>query len=316
MPRIVHSPAYCADIGTHVFQVHKFRRTFERLLADGLLAAGDVAVPEPVTRAEAALVHVEAYLSDLEGAAHTSRTQASELPFSREIIRLFYVAAGGTCAACREALDGGAAINLSGGFHHAFAERAEGFCYLNDVAIAIRCMQAEGRIYSAAVVDLDVHQGNGTAKIFADDPTVFTFSVHQERLYPVKQCSSLDVGLETAVGDAEYLEMLARHLPNILDDHRPQLVLYVAGVDPYEHDQLGGLGLSIEGMRQRDEYVIREVRKRGIALAGVLAGGYAVSEDDTVEMHVNTCRAFLDSSNEDWQSQAPFAFSGNPKPGL
>ena len=171
---------------------------------------------------------------------------------------------------------------------------------MNDVAIAIRCMQAERRICSAAVIDLDVHQGNGTAKIFADDPTVFTFSMHQERLYPVKQCSSLDVGLETAVGDAEYLEMLARHLPNILDTHRPQLVLYVAGVDPYEHDQLGGLGLSIEGMRQRDEYVIREVRKRGIALAGVLAGGYAVSEDDTVEMHVNTCRAFLDSSSEEW----------------
>ncbi len=298
MPRIVHSPAYCADIGTHVFQVHKFRRTFERLLADGLLAAGDVAVPEPVTRAEAALVHTEAYLSDLEGAAHTSRTQASELPFSREIIRLFYLAAGGTCAACREALAGGAAINLSGGFHHAFAERAEGFCYLNDVAIGIRCMQAETRICSAAVVDLDVHQGNGTAKIFADDPTVFTFSMHQERLYPVKQCSSLDVGFEAAVGDAEYLETLARHLPNILDHHRPQLVLYVAGVDPYEHDQLGGLGLSIEGMRQRDEYVICEVRKRGIALAGVLAGGYALSEDDTVEMHVNTCRAFLDSGSE------------------
>ena len=159
-------------------------------------------------------------------------------------------------------------------------------------------MQAETRIRSAAVVDLDVHQGNGTAKIFADDPTVFTFSMHQERLYPVKQCSSLDVGLETAVGDAEYLETLARHLPDILDDHRPQLVLYVAGVDPYEHDQLGGLSLSIEGMRQRDEYVICEVRKRGIALAGVLAGGYAVSEDDTVEMHVNTCRAFLNSSSE------------------
>lgn len=298
MPRIVHSPAYCADIGTHVFQVHKFRRTFERLLADGLLAAGDVAVPEPVTRAEAALVHTEAYLSDLEGVAHTSRTQASELPFSQEIIRLFYLAAGGTCAACREALAGGAAINLSGGFHHAFAECAEGFCYLNDVAIGIRCMQAETGICSAAVVDLDVHQGNGTAKIFADDPAVFTFSMHQEQLYPVKQRSSLDVGLEAAVGDAEYLETLARHLPDILDHHRPQLVLYVAGVDPYEHDQLGGLGLSIEGMRQRDEYVIFEVRKRGIALAGVLAGGYAVSEDDTVEMHVNTCRAFLDSSSE------------------
>ncbi|MDP7395788.1 MAG: histone deacetylase [Lentisphaeria bacterium] len=295
MPRIVHSPAYCADIGAHVFQVHKFRRTFERLLADGLLAAGDVAVPEPVTRAEAALVHTEAYLSDLEGAAHTSRTEASELPFSREIIRLFYLAAGGTCAACREALAGGAAINLSGGFHHAFAERAEGFCYLNDVAIGIRCMQAEARIGSAVVVDLDVHQGNGTAKIFADDPAVFTFSMHQERLYPVKQRSSLDVGLEAAVGDAGYLETLARHLPDILEDRRPQLVLYVAGVDPYEHDQLGGLGLSIEGMRQRDEYVICEVRKRGIALAGVLAGGYAVSEDDTVQMHVNTCRAFLDA---------------------
>lgn len=298
MPRIVHSPAYCADIGTHVFQVHKFRRTFERLLADGFLAAGDVAVPEPVTRAEAALVHTEAYLSDLEGAAHTSRTQASELPFSQEIIRLFYLAAGGTRTACREALAGGVAINLSGGFHHAFAECAEGFCYLNDVAIGIRCMQAETGICSAAVVDLDVHQGNGTAKIFADDPTVFTFSMHQEQLYPVKQRSSLDVGLEAAVGDAEYLETLARHLPDILDHHRPQLVLYVAGVDPYEHDQLGGLGLSIEGMRQRDEYVICEVRKRGIALAGVLAGGYAVSEDDTVEMHVNTCRAFLDSSSE------------------
>ena len=187
---------------------------------------------------------------------------------------------------------GGIAVHLGGGFHHAFPDHGEGFCLINDVAIAIRVLQREGVIRRAMVVDLDVHHGNGTAATFQSDPDVFTFSMHQERNYPAwKPPSDVDIGLEDGTGDTEYLSLLERHLPDLVARHRPDLVFYLAGADPYQFDQLGGLGLTLEGLRRRDALVFERATRAGVAVAVCLAGGYAVRTDDTVAIHCNTVRA-------------------------
>ena len=202
-----------------------------------------------------------------------------------------WLCAGGTLRTAQAALRDGAAVHLGGGFHHAFPDHGEGFCLIHDVAIAIRMLQRERAIRRALVVDLDVHHGNGTAAIFSGDDTVFTFSMHQQNNYPAwKPPSDLDLGLPDATGDQDYLALLERHLPVILDRHGPDLVVYLAGADPYERDQLGGLALTIDGLRRRDAYVLGTARSRGLPVAVTLAGGYAANERDTVEIHVNTVR--------------------------
>jgi acetoin utilization deacetylase AcuC-like enzyme len=201
--------------------------------------------------------------------------------------------AGGSIASARLALACGYGGNVGGGFHHAFADHGEGFCAIHDVAVAIRALQHEGKIERAAIVDLDVHQGNGTAVIFSRDPSVFTFSIHQENNYPVKQVSSLDIGLDDGMEDAEYLERLDAALPGVLDGHRPQLVAYVAGADPYEQDQLGGLCLTRAGLAERDERVYAACRARGIPVFTTLAGGYSRSFEDVVAIHAETLRLGL-----------------------
>jgi acetoin utilization deacetylase AcuC-like enzyme len=213
------------------------------------------------------------------------------LPISEQIIRANLFGTGGTILCCRRALIEGLSMNLAGGFHHAFPDHAEGFCYINDIAVAIRRICADGQAARVAVVDLDVHQGNGTAFIFRADPSVFTFSMHQENLYPVKQRSSLDVGLEDGTGDEDFLRPLDEHLPKVLDGFRPQLVIYQAGADALAGDQLGGLALTPEGLQRRDHYVIGNCARRGIPIAGVLGGGYARNTQDTVRAHHATCRA-------------------------
>jgi acetoin utilization deacetylase AcuC-like enzyme len=203
-----------------------------------------------------------------------------------------WICAGGSILTARLALERGVAVHLGGGFHHAFPDHGEGFCLINDVAIAIRAVQRERLVGRAAVVDLDVHHGNGTAAIFRDDPAVLTFSMHQERNYPaLKPPSDLDVGLEDGTGDDAYLALLEKHLPEILARHHPDLVVYLAGADPYESDQLGGLGLTIAGLRRRDELVFERAASARVPVAVCLAGGYAVRTDDTVEIHCNTVRA-------------------------
>jgi acetoin utilization deacetylase AcuC-like enzyme len=193
--------------------------------------------------------------------------------------------------AARAALDRGLAGNLAGGTHHAFADHAEGFCVLNDVAIAIRKLQAERLIERAAVIDLDVHQGNGTAAIFEGDDAVFTFSMHGERNYPLaKMRSSLDVPLKDGTGDAEYLDTLRQHLPTVLDEANADLVFYLAGVDVAAGDRYGKLALTEEGIRQRDRWVIETVRSRGLPLGIVLAGGYAATRARTAELHAHVFR--------------------------
>jgi acetoin utilization deacetylase AcuC-like enzyme len=214
----------------------------------------------------------------------------SELPLTAEIVKAYAHAAGGTILAAREAMKRGVGINVGGGFHHAFADKAEGFCYLNDLAAAIRVLQRDARIRRAAVVDLDVHQGNGTAGIFQGDESVFTLSIHQEANYPVpKEASTLDVGLSNLTGDAEYREHLAAALERVWA-FAPDVVLYQAGADPYREDLLGGLALSLAGLEARDRAVLEGTAERGIPAVVTLGGGYAQRVDDTVAIHVQTCR--------------------------
>ncbi|MEK6712284.1 MAG: histone deacetylase [Nitrospinota bacterium] len=287
----IYHPGYWADVGAHVLQQGKYRATWERLRAAGL-PEGAFLEPRAATEEEARLVHTAEYVADLLGGVHTERTCTSELPLTPEIARAAFLTVGGTILAAREALARGRALNLSGGFHHAFAGQAEGFCYLNDLAVAIRVLQREGAVRRAAVIDCDLHQGNGTAAIFRGDPEVFTFSIHQQNIYPVKRKSGLDIGLYDLATDAEYLGHMRRHVPEILDGHRPGLVLYQAGADPYAGDQLGTLKLTKAGLRERDEIVLAECARRGIPVAGTLGGGYAANPEDTVDIHFQTGMAF------------------------
>src|SRR5262245_55651926 len=250
-PVVVYSPRYECDIGPHVFPVMKYGLVRRRLIDERAIVADNVIEPPMPSRETLALVHTPGYLDDLEQLRHGPRTWVSELPLTREIVTAYALAAEGTTLAARCALELGTAVHLGGGFHHAFADHAEGFCYLNDLAVAIRVAQREGSIRRAAVVDLDVHQGNGTAHIFAGDDTVFTLSIHQEANYPVpKMRSDLDVGLADGIADAEYLEVLDRALEQVWAA-QPELVLYQAGADPYRDDQLGGLSLTVDGLEAR-----------------------------------------------------------------
>lgn len=293
---IVYSPASFADIGPHVFPMEKYEGVIRRLRdEDGL---ENPVEPEPAAREDLLRVHTEAYLDDLDGAVHTPRTIPSELPISREIVDFFVLACGGTTKAARIALREGWAAHVGGGFHHAFAGKAEGFCYLNDLAVAAATLLDEGAVDRVGVIDLDVHQGNGTAAIFASDDRVFTLSIHQEDNYPIKERSDLDVGLVSWdrsrsgspwVGDETYLEALEPALARALDP-APDLVLYQAGADPYRDDQLGGLRLTMEGLASRDRTVFRACVDRGIPWAITFGGGYAFEVADTVEIHLRTIR--------------------------
>jgi len=288
MRTLVHSPRYECDIGPHVFPTRKYGLVLERLRQSGVLASCAAADPAPATAAQLARVHTAAYLDDFMALRETDRVRRSELPITASIRDAALLAAGGTLLAARHALTEGAAMHLGGGFHHAMPDHAEGFCYLNDVAVAIRALLDEKRIARAAVIDTDVHQGNGTAIIFQEEPAVFTFSIHQENNYPVKAASDWDIGLDDGTGDAEYLRRLGEAVPGVLDSHRPDLVVMVAGADPYEHDLLGGLALTLDGLRARDRLVVQECAQRGIPIVGVLAGGYALHVEDTVRIHAHT----------------------------
>jgi acetoin utilization deacetylase AcuC-like enzyme len=215
-----------------------------------------------------------------------------EIPYSKEMVEAVWLAVGGSILAAELALRDGLGFNIGGGFHHAFAGHGEGFCPLNDIAVAIRRWQHAGRIRRAMVVDVDVHHGNGTAAIFAGDPSVFTLSIHQYRNYPYeKPPSDLDIHLEDACTDEEYLGRLHELYPPVLFEHQPDLLVHVAGADPYHQDQLGGLALTLEGLKSRDRLVIETARRQGVPVAVVLAGGYAVNVDDTVTIHTNTALA-------------------------
>ncbi|MFQ5914878.1 MAG: histone deacetylase [Nitrospinota bacterium] len=288
----VYHPGYYSDVGEHVLQTRKYRKTYERFRAEENVPDACFFEPRAATLEEVLLVHTQEYVRDLLGYRHTHRTYPSELPISKEIIDSFFLATGGTILACRLALEHGRALNLTGGLHHCFPARAEGFCYLHDSAVGIRCLEREGKIHRTAVIDCDLHQGNGTAAIFAGDPEVFTFSIHQENLYPVKERSDLDIGLGDFDGDDVYMGHVRRVVPKILEDHQPDFVLYESGADPFKGDQLGTLQLSKECLFERDCFILQECAKRAIPTGGVLGGGYAADPEDTVEIHANACKAF------------------------
>ena len=284
---LVYHPASEMDIGAHVFPTSKYRMTLELLRAEGYAPEPSIHQPGPATRGQLLQVHTEGFLDDLDGLRWTPRTMYSELPLTEEIVAGFKLMAGGTILAADLALSDGVSVHLGGGFHHGFADHAEGFCYINDIAVAIAAMRQEGRIRRAAVIDVDLHQGNGTAHIFREDPEVFTFSIHQERLYPEKQKSDRDIGLDLNTGDGAYLKELATVVPGLIARHKPDLVIYVAGADPYKEDQLGDLALSIEGLKRRDRMVAEACRSHGWPLLAVLAGGYALDNRDTARIHAN-----------------------------
>lgn len=284
------------DIGPHVFATSKYRLVRARLLESGLIRPSDLVEPTPATWDELALVHTSEYLTSIRDGSVTADELAQiELPWSPEVVEGFRTMVGGTVKAARIACgvdesgirNSKLGIHIGGGLHHAFPNHGEGFCLFNDVAVAVRALQAHG-IERIAIVDLDVHQGNGTAFIFEADPRVFTFSMHQQHNYPVwKPRGSLDIGLPDRTRDQTFLGHLEQALPAVMASD-PECVFYLAGADPYEDDQLGGLQLTKQGLRERDRMVIDTVRRGGVPLVITLAGGYARNVEDTVAIHVAT----------------------------
>ncbi len=291
--RIFYSLYYYAEIGeNHVFPIRKFELVRDKLLAEGTLQPSEIVEPEPAKIEDVLLVHTEDYVTRLRnGTLTTKEIRKLGLPWSEALVRRSFLATSGTVNAARHALEHGVSSNLAGGTHHSFPDRGEGFCVLNDVAVAIRILQKEKLAERFLIVDCDVHQGNGTAFIFQDDESVFTFSIHGAKNYPLfKENSTLDIELPDKTGDAEYLETLNEALPRIFL-HNPDIVFYLGGADPFEKDKLGRLGLTIEGLMKRDEAVLSFAKERDVPIVTTMSGGYAADIKDTVEIHSNTIRA-------------------------
>ena len=288
--RLVYHERYDLNLGEHVFPARKYRWLRDRMLRCRFAAPEDFVQPERATDDDVRLVHDAEYVAKLRsGTLSYQDILRLEIPYSRQMVEAFWLAAGGTMLAARLAMEDGVGFNIGGGFHHAFPGHGEGFCAINDIAIAVRRLQADGRIRRAMVVDVDVHHANGTAAVFAGDPSVFTLSIHQFNNYPSeKPLSSLDIHLADGTGDAEYLHRLGNGYRAALAMFRPELVLYVAGADPYMEDQLGGLSLTFDGLIERDALVIRTALTQRIPVGIVLAGGYAQSVEDTITIHANT----------------------------
>jgi len=314
--KLIYSDEYYLPIGQHVFPAEKYRRIHRRLIEKGIADPSDFLTPRPASDQDILLVHTPGYVNKLKTGTLSAREELQlEVPFTPELVRAFWLAAGGSILAAENALKDGVAINIGGGFHHAFPDHGEGFCMIHDVAVSIRRMQRDGKIRTAMTVDCDVHQGNGTAAIFAGTRTasellpsqgpaiggkrplmrgahagdVFTISLHQENNYPaLKPPSSIDVDLPDGITDDDYLAWLDNALSSGLRHFEPDLISYIAGADPYCEDQLGGLSLTIEGLKRRDELVFQVAKTRNIPVMGTYAGGYAQRVEDTVAIHCNT----------------------------
>ena len=318
--KLIYSDDYYLPIGAHVFPAEKYRRVHARLLETGIAAAGDFLKPQPASDQDILLVHTPEYVHKLKtGTLSPQEEMQLEVPFSPELVRAFWLAAGGSILAAQHALQDGVAVNIGGGFHHAFPDHGEGFCMIHDVAVAIRRLRRDDKIHTAMTVDCDVHQGNGTAAIFAGTRVpsgtlpsqssqnagrmrsahagdVFTISLHQHNNYPAwKPLSSIDVDLPDGVGDDDYLGWLDNALSSGLRQFEPDLLCYIAGADPYREDQLGGLALTLEGLKRRDALVFRVARARKIPVMVTFAGGYARNVEDTVTIHCNTVLAARDA---------------------
>jgi acetoin utilization deacetylase AcuC-like enzyme len=291
--RVFYTPRYYAEIGdTHIFPIRKFELVRDRLLTEGTLTGSEIVEPAPAEVEDVLRVHTDDYVTRLrEGRLTEKEIRRLGLPWSESLVQRSFYAVGGTIAAALQSLIEGCSSNLAGGTHHSFPDRGEGFCVLNDVAIAIRTLRARGLISRAAIVDCDVHQGNGMATIFADDPETFTFSMHGANNYPLfKATSSLDVELADRTSNSEYLAVLSDSLP-VVFSHEPDIVFYLAGADPFADDKLGKLALTIDGLRQRDTMVLRDCYEREVPIVTVMSGGYGKRIEDTVEIHCNTIRS-------------------------
>lgn len=316
--KLIYSDGYYLPIGSHVFPAEKYRRIRDRLLASGVAEIADLLEPQPASDQDILLVHKPDYVHKLKTGTLSPREEMEmEIPYSRDLVEAFWLAAGGSILAARQALTDRIAISIGGGFHHAFPDHGEGFCMIHDVAVAIRRLQHDDKIRTAMTVDCDVHQGNGTATIFAGTRTtseplpsisgvssnpgrparmrgahagdVFTISLHQHNNYPLwKPPSSIDVDLPDGIGDDDYLAWLDNALSSGLRQFEPDLMCYIAGADPYKEDQLGGLSLTIDGLKKRDELVFRVARAKDIPVMVTFAGGYAQNVEDTVTIHCNT----------------------------
>jgi acetoin utilization deacetylase AcuC-like enzyme len=323
--RLVYSDDYFLPIGAHVFPAEKYRFVHKHLLNTGVAAPEDFIAPAPASDTDILRVHTPEYVRKLKtGTLSEQEELLMEIPYSPQLVKAFWLAAGGSILAAELAMKDGVTINIGGGFHHAFPNHGEGFCMIHDVAVAIRRLEYDGTIERAMTVDCDVHQGNGTAAIFSgerwglpggnenagalpswstrakhphaggdmmDGPVseVFTISLHQQNNYPQwKPHSSIDVNLPDGVGDDEYLAWLDNALSAAFRRFEPELICYIAGADPYREDQLGGLGLTIEGLKRRDLLMFKAARARNIPVMVTFAGGYARNVEDTVTIHCNT----------------------------
>jgi len=320
--KLVYSDDYYLPIGAHVFPAEKYRLIHMRLLESGIAERADFVTPKPASDEDILLVHTREYVQKLKnGTLSTEEELQMEIPYSPELVKAFWLAAGGSILAANLALRDGLALNVGGGFHHAFPDHGEGFCVIHDVAVAIKRMHQEGKITRAMTVDLDVHNGNGTAAIFPPKTRlghplpsasasrrdiheasglqvhsggdsgleVFTISLHQAHNYPLhKPPSSIDVHLPDGTNDEEYLGWLEQSLSSAFRHFSPELICYIAGADPYREDQLGGLALTIEGLKRRDDLVLRVARAHSVPVMITYAGGYARRVEDTVTIHCNT----------------------------
>lgn len=285
----------------HKFPMAKYSRLRERILAEGIVSAEHLHEAPAASIDELCLVHDADYVNAVvTGTVAPDIQRRIGFPWSPQMVERSRRSVGATIAAARVAVDEGVAANLAGGTHHAFADRGEGFCVFNDVAVAARVLQHDHHAHRIAMVDLDVHQGNGTAAIFSGDPSVFTFSMHGDKNFPFKkEHSDLDVPLADGTGDDEYLDLLRRHLGDVLNRHRPDFVFYLAGADPYEGDRLGRLKLTIDGLRERDAIVLRACSSAGLPVAISMSGGYAHDVDAIVTIHTNTIRT---ASQQTWHN--------------
>jgi len=304
--KLVYHERYDLNLGPHVFPSQKFRLIHEMLLREGIATPQDFLRPSPASDDDMLRIHTSDWVHKLKtGALTAGEVMLLEVPYSPELIEAVWLAAGGTILSGQSALRDGFASNLSGGFHHAYPGHGEGFCAIHDVAVAIRKLQADGLVKKVMIVDTDVHHGNGTAAIFRNDPTVFTISIHQENNYPAhKPPSSIDLNMADRADDDEYLGVLIPAVQQAVDEFRPDILFYIGGADPYCEDQLGGLALTKEGLKQRDRQVFEEARRRRIPVATTLAGGYARRVEDTVRIHVNTILAAKEVAEKHPQSSA------------
>lgn len=296
--KLIYDDRYDLKLGDHVFPSQKFRLVHDRLIESGVAASEDFLSPEPATDQDILRVHSQEYVYKLKhGTLTREEIMRMEVPYSKELVEACWLAAGGSILAAQCALRDGLASNIGGGFHHAYPDHGEGFCVIHDVAVAIRRMQFDDAIERAMVVDTDVHQGNGTAAIFGGDGDVFTLSIHQEHNYPYpKPPSTVDIDLPDGVGDDDYLAILEKHLHRAFHDFSPQLLFYVAGADPYREDQLGGLALTMDGLRARDALVYDYAKRNRVPVASTFAGGYARRLADTISIHVGTILSARDSA--------------------